>query len=103
MSDAIENFVYVPPAGFVDPASCDHEHTDPVYAYLRGPVVQVGDTVQIANGGRPVARICVNCSSALSAGWGCADCEWQTVELRRLCEIVPTVEHVLVRPCKEHA
>lgn len=103
MSDAIETITYTPPAGWVDPTSCDHVHTEPVYAYLHGPNVDVGDQVLVANGGRPVARICVDCLAHLEAGWGCSDCEWHRYELRRLCSTTPDVHHALIRPCKEHA
>jgi len=90
----------------IDPTTCRHEDTEAVYAVFhphRHPV-QVGDEVGYFNGGRPVARICVDCMAQLPAAWGCPECEWsQIVEPRRLCDEHDTHLDVLDRPCKEHA
>ena len=75
-----------------DPAACVHDDTVPVDT--RDP--DTGDTTT-------VARLCVDCSAQLAAGWGCPDCDWQSWEDRRLCDPAPTVHHYLARPCKEHA
>lgn len=86
-----------------DPAACPHETTEPVYAYLHHANPKVGDPVLLVNDGAPVARICTACHSQLHVGWGCPDCQWQVVELRRLCEPAPELIQTLIRPCQEHA
>lgn len=53
-----------------------------------------------------VARLCLGCDTQLHPGWGCPACEWdQFAKPRRLCEPLNSIdlEHVLVRPCREHA
>lgn len=53
-----------------------------------------------------VARLCLDCDAQLHAGWGCPACEWQQfAKPRRLCDPINRIdlEHVLVRPCREHA
>ncbi len=82
-----------------DERSCPHDTTEAVYAYVHPPIPKVGDTVEVLNEGRPVARICTACLIQLPAAWGCTDCEW--VEERRLCDPAPTLH--LARPCQEHA
>lgn len=82
-----------------DPRTCPHETTEPVYAYLHHGDPQAGDPVLLANGGKPVARICSACQEQLTAAWGCTDCEW--VEDRRLSDPVPQL--LLGRPCQEHS
>lgn len=79
-------------ASVVDPKYCPHEETEPV---------EVRD--RTTGGTTVVARICRGCLAQLEAGWGCPACEWDTYEERMLCEPRPTVHHVLIRPCKEHA
>lgn len=75
-----------------DPATCDHEDTVPV------------DVRDHTTGGTvTVARICRDCLVQLEAGWRCPSCDWDTWEEQRLCDPRPTVHHVLVRPCKDHA
>jgi hypothetical protein len=77
----------------IDQAVCQHESTEPVDVRSH----ETGGTVT-------VARICRDCLVQLEAGWGCGACEWLEVEPpRRLCQTTVSVEHVLVRPCKEHA
>lgn len=75
-----------------DPNTCPHDDTIPVDVRSH----QTGGTVT-------VARICRDCLAQLHAGWGCPACDWETAEVRRLCDprVVPLP--VLVRPCKEHA
>lgn len=106
MADAIEVFRYEPPPGFVDPATCAHEDTVPVFAYSLGKAIEdleVGDEVAILNDARPVAHLCRDCDAQLEPGWGCVDCEWESYAQRRMCDPKATIQHVLVRPCKEHA
>lgn len=75
-----------------NPMYCQHENTEPVD-------VRDHDT----GGTRTVARICRDCLLQLEAGWGCGSCEWQEIDVRRLCDPPGITEPVLVRPCKEHA
>lgn len=71
---------------------CAHGHTEPV---------DVRDHTTGAT--TTVARICTDCLDQLHAGWGCPNCEWAEVDVRRLCELGPTIHHVLHRACREHA
>lgn len=71
-----------------DPATCRHEHSEPV---------EVRD--QVTGDVAIVARICSFCHAELSAAWGCTRCQW--MQNRRLCDLVPTL--VLAVPCQEHA
>jgi hypothetical protein len=76
----------------ITPEQCLHPTSEPV------------DVRDHTTGGTlAVARICVDCLAQLEPGWGCEDCEWTSYETRAMCEPMPTIVHVLVRPCKEHA
>lgn len=75
-----------------DPRYCPH--TDHVPVEVRSRTTGRIETV---------ARICLDCLTQLHPGWGCPDCEWNTVTERTLSEPTPTTHHVLAAPCKEHA
>lgn len=75
-----------------DPTTCQHETTVPV---------DVRD--HDSGGTRTVARVCTSCLAQLEPGWGCPSCEWSSFGTRELCQRVPTIHRVLVRPCREHA
>lgn len=68
-----------------DPSRCSHTNTVPVEA-----------------GGAEVASLCVDCHARLHAGWGCDACQWETIELRQLCDPRPEQVRVLTHPCPTH-
>lgn len=49
-----------------------------------------------------VAHLCLTCHEQLPAAWGCDFCEWQELELRRLCDPHPAVIRAVTRPCTIH-
>lgn len=74
-----------------DTTNCDHGDAAPV------------DVRDYTTGGTTtVAHICRDCLCRLPANWGCTDCEWQTVETRQLCQVVPDQDLVTIRPCAVH-